>query len=277
MLSHGTERHPAEAGQAPGQAAAASGGHSTGAVEALSGQPSGGEQQAGGHCQGPWPPGRKYYWPTRPHRQPGRNQQQKRSGHSHPPWPIRSITALSSSPTTRPLRSGRIWSIACPMAKCERLAKRPRNSRCRGHAGKERIQLSGKREILDFEVAEILYFEGSSSRQVLVHTAGGQVVPCRGKLSLSGAGSGSPRAFAHSKSYLVNMAHIRRIKNYLACLDNGEELKTTERNYRQICDSFLNWPADSSNSIMNRRPPGLWGPEANCFSSGKKRKPVLLF
>lgn len=108
--------------------------------------------------------------------------------------------------------------------------------------GKERIQLSGKEEILDFEVEEILYFEGSASRQVLVHTAGGQVVPCRGKLA-SLEQALAPKGFLRiQKSYLVNMSHIRRIKNYLACLDNGEELKTTERNYRQICDSFLNWP-----------------------------------
>lgn len=106
---------------------------------------------------------------------------------------------------------------------------------------KEHIQLSGKEGILDFEVAEILYFEGSASRQVLVHTADGQVIPCRGKLSTLEQAL-EPKGFLRiQKSYLVNMAHIRRIKNYLACLDNGEELKTTERNYRQICDRFLNW------------------------------------
>ena len=43
------------------------------------------------------------------------------------------------------------------------------------------------------------------------------------------------------KSFIANMAHICRISNYQAFLDNGAALKTTEIAYRDIQTTFLQW------------------------------------
>ena len=43
------------------------------------------------------------------------------------------------------------------------------------------------------------------------------------------------------KSYLANMEHIIKMKNYTAFLRNGQELKVSERQYAQIRKRFLLW------------------------------------
>lgn len=43
------------------------------------------------------------------------------------------------------------------------------------------------------------------------------------------------------KSYLANMEHIVKIRNYIATLRDGTELKVSERQYAQVKKQFLMW------------------------------------
>ena len=43
------------------------------------------------------------------------------------------------------------------------------------------------------------------------------------------------------KSFIANMSHIKRISNYQVTMSNGENIRASERNYRDICSAFLRW------------------------------------
>ena len=43
------------------------------------------------------------------------------------------------------------------------------------------------------------------------------------------------------KSYLVNMAHIRKLNYDKVLLDTGEILPVSQKNYAQIKSDYLNW------------------------------------
>lgn len=89
---------------------------------------------------------------------------------------------------------------------------------------------------------DVLYFEGTAQRMVLAHVMGHEgPVTCQGKLSAleeSLSGKGFLRI---QKSFLVNMAHLRRISGYRAFTSNGKELKVSELNYSKIREQYLLW------------------------------------
>lgn len=43
------------------------------------------------------------------------------------------------------------------------------------------------------------------------------------------------------RSYIVNMMHILRIKNYIITLSNGREIKASQRRWREIVTEYLDW------------------------------------
>ena len=43
------------------------------------------------------------------------------------------------------------------------------------------------------------------------------------------------------RSYIVNMMHILRIKNYIITLSNGREIKASQRRWREIVSEYLDW------------------------------------
>lgn len=43
------------------------------------------------------------------------------------------------------------------------------------------------------------------------------------------------------RSYIVNMIHILRIKNYIITLSNGREIKASQRRWREIVTEYLDW------------------------------------
>lgn len=96
-------------------------------------------------------------------------------------------------------------------------------------------------------LVDILYFEGTPLRRVLLHTTQTQnpVQECIGKLSDYEAQLASKGFLRIQKSYLVNMFHIVKIKSYKATLDTGEVLTVSEQNYTQICQKFILWKGQS--------------------------------
>lgn len=51
-----------------------------------------------------------------------------------------------------------------------------------------------------------------------------------------------PKGFLRlQKSYLVNMRHIRSIKNYRVAMSNGDVIKASERNYARVKNRYVLW------------------------------------
>lgn len=105
----------------------------------------------------------------------------------------------------------------------------------------EQIQLQGREWPVEIALTDIIYFEGSAYRMVQLHTLDGKTIECRGKL-LEIEDTLKNKGFLRiQKSFIVNMHHILQIKNYKAYLRDGTTLKTTERNYSEICSQYLIW------------------------------------
>ena len=111
----------------------------------------------------------------------------------------------------------------------------------------ESILIEQPEQTLQLRICDILYFEGTSKRRVLLHTVQSKspVRECIGKLSEYDAKLASKGFLRIQKSYLVNMAHIIKIKSYIATLDSGEKLSVSEHNYNQICQQLALWKGQS--------------------------------
>ena len=93
-----------------------------------------------------------------------------------------------------------------------------------------------------FEIAIkiILYFEGSAHRSVYLHLVKSAApIECVGKLADYETLLLNNGFLRIQKSFLVNMDYITKIRNYIATLEDGTELKVSERQYSQIKKQFL--------------------------------------
>ena len=110
------------------------------------------------------------------------------------------------------------------------------------HENAEVVTIYGRDRTLEVSIKNILYFEGTPRRYTLLHLYDNEAcVECTGKLSDYDAFLASKGFLRLQKSYLANMEHIIKIKNYTAFLRNGKELKVSERQYAQIRKQFLLW------------------------------------
>ena len=111
------------------------------------------------------------------------------------------------------------------------------------------VTLSTRDGAVELAVRQIVFCEGAPSRTVLVHRVG-QSEPLRCSLTLADCetlltGRGFLRI---QKSFLVNMVHVTRIHHYMAVLDDGRELKVSERQYSNVRQEFLLWRASGGRS-----------------------------
>lgn len=90
------------------------------------------------------------------------------------------------------------------------------------------------------QLKEILYFEGTNRRHVIMHTKSG-AVECLGKLGDYEAQLKERGFLRIQRSYLVNMQHIVWINNYQVQLNNEIMLKASERNYSEVTQRYLAW------------------------------------
>lgn len=102
-----------------------------------------------------------------------------------------------------------------------------------------RVQAPG--QMVNIRMQDILYFEGTDRRRVVLHRQSSVPMECMGQLGdyderLKGQGF-----LRIQKSYLVNMYHLGSIRNYEARLSNGEILKVSERSYGKICREYALW------------------------------------
>lgn len=107
----------------------------------------------------------------------------------------------------------------------------------------QRVFIPTRERDLSVLVKDILFFEGTPNRCVLMHCIGSADKPiaCIGKLSDYEARFQEHGFLRIQKSYLINMSHIDRIRNQHAYLRNGDTLKVSEKNYSEVCRSYLVW------------------------------------
>lgn len=96
--------------------------------------------------------------------------------------------------------------------------------------------------IVDITLKSVEYLEGTQRRSVLFHLTNNQEpLECPGKLSDYDVILSEKGFLRLQKSFLVNMAHVVRIRNYYATLKDGTELKVSERQYAEVKKRFLLW------------------------------------
>ena len=100
--------------------------------------------------------------------------------------------------------------------------------------------LSG--EEIDIPVNDILYIE-SVQRTVLLHlTKPSRLQPRLYATMTAMEEQFRPLGFLRiQKSYLVNMAHIKKLNYDKVVLSNGEELPVSQKRYAQIKIQYLGW------------------------------------
>ena len=97
-------------------------------------------------------------------------------------------------------------------------------------------------EMVELPLREILYFQ-SDQRTVTAHLAGDSREACRFYTSITDLarqleGAGFLRV---QRSYLVNMAYIRRFQSDAVELQNGTWLPVSEKYYAQLKQQYLLW------------------------------------
>lgn len=108
----------------------------------------------------------------------------------------------------------------------------------------ESVLIQQRNKAVHVQLKEILYFEGTAQRRVLLHFHSKNSetgIECIGKLSEYEQKLQDRGFLRIQRSYLVNMHYISRISNYNVLLDTGEKLKVSEKNYAQICSQYLMW------------------------------------
>ena len=106
----------------------------------------------------------------------------------------------------------------------------------------ECISLRNKERELEIPLKNIVYFEGTRQKNVLVYLKH-ELTPieCYGKISEMDELLQEKGFLRIQKSFLVNMAYIEKIRNYKARLRNGTELKVSERQYQSVNQQYLIW------------------------------------
>lgn len=104
------------------------------------------------------------------------------------------------------------------------------------------ISIRTKSEIITLPINRILYIEGTAGREVLFHAETEyHVIHAVGRLASYGDELKDKGFLKLQKSFIANMTHILKINNYHVYMSNGEVLKASELNYKEIQTSFLQW------------------------------------
>lgn len=104
------------------------------------------------------------------------------------------------------------------------------------------VTVQTRERTLEIAIKNILYAEGTSHRSVYLHLLKGQEpVECVGKLADYEEHLANNGFLRLQKSFLANMEHIVKIRNYIATLRDGTELKVSERQYAEVKKQFFMW------------------------------------
>lgn len=110
------------------------------------------------------------------------------------------------------------------------------------HENAEVITVCTRERTLEISLKNILYLEGTQHRSVLLHFYDDHPpIECTGKLADYDEQLSEKGFLRLQKSFLANMDHVVKIKNYIASFRDGTELKVSERQYAQVKKRFLLW------------------------------------
>jgi DNA-binding LytR/AlgR family response regulator len=106
----------------------------------------------------------------------------------------------------------------------------------------ETIVLQGRESCLRIPLNRIIYFEGTRQNIVYLHQVGEDVpFECHSTLQQLADALQEKGFLRIQKSFLVNMVHIDKIRNYTVFLHDGTALKASERQYAKINQQYLLW------------------------------------
>lgn len=103
------------------------------------------------------------------------------------------------------------------------------------------IKVQTPDKFLNMYIKDILYFEGTPAKRVILHTRTGEPVACIGRLGEYENRLTELDFLRIQKGYLVNMRHIEDIRNYTAKLTDGEALRVSRKDYSEITRRYVTW------------------------------------
>ncbi len=104
--------------------------------------------------------------------------------------------------------------------------------------------VKGNHGFLHVEASQVLYIEGATNRLALLHLVtqtGAKEIPCYDTLAHLATSLKDYDFLRIQRSYLVNMQHIQRFKNYEVLLDDGSLLPTSRKEYQDLKQQFSDW------------------------------------
>ena len=109
--------------------------------------------------------------------------------------------------------------------------------------GRKYVKVQTPDKFMNVRVKDILYFEGTSVKRVMLHTVNSGPVACMGRMEDYEARLAGFDFLRIQKGYLVNMRHVEDIRNYTAKLTDGEALAVSRKDYSEITRRYVTWKA----------------------------------
>lgn len=101
-----------------------------------------------------------------------------------------------------------------------------------------KIKLDGKDEALLLD--DIIFIE-SFDKNIDVHISNGEKHTAKAQINDIYSELKTRGFLQIHKSYIVNMQHVTKIKNYIVTLSNGRELMASQRRWKDIVSDYLEW------------------------------------
>ena len=110
------------------------------------------------------------------------------------------------------------------------------------YVGNQSLSILHRGQPMQIRLRDILYFEGTAQRHVLIHTSiSAEALEIAGRLADYEKQMKDKGFLRIQKSYLVNMFHIRSLRNYKAILSDGQSLKVSQQNYAEVRKTYVLW------------------------------------
>jgi len=104
----------------------------------------------------------------------------------------------------------------------------------------EVFRIKADKENISLPLKEIIFIE-SFDKTVDIHRANGEKYTAKAQIN-DIYSELKPKGFLQiHKSYIVNMQHIIRIKNYIVTLSDDRELTASQRRWKDIVADYLEW------------------------------------
>ena len=104
----------------------------------------------------------------------------------------------------------------------------------------EVFRIKTDKENISLPLKEIIFIE-SFDKTVDIHIVNGKKYTAKAQINDIYCELKSKGFLQIHKSYIVNMQHIIRIKNYIVTLSDGRELMASQRRWKDMVSDYLEW------------------------------------